>query len=262
MTIKPGLHLDITNEDYHAAEGISSSFVKKWATTTPAHATAEKEWPDSPTLQIGTALHAMVLEPEKDLVMEGPETRRGKAWSEFKEQAAFLGKTPLTSGDFARCKAMADALMSNHECASLLTDKDRICEASVFSKDKKTKQIIKARPDLYIQKKKIVVDVKTCQDASPNGFAKQLYNLAYFVQAAHYKKTMEIQKLPVEKFVFLCVEKEPPYACLPHILDKKYMEMGMNKVEHALEEIMHCNGTGVYPTGWPKVNIISPPEWA
>tara|TARA_R100001443_G_scaffold68655_1_gene77331 strand:- start:1525 stop:2313 length:789 start_codon:yes stop_codon:yes gene_type:complete len=261
MTIKPGLHLDITNEDYHAAEGISSSFLKKWATSTPAHATAEKELGDSPALQIGTAVHAMVLEPEKDLVLEGPDNRRGKVWTEFKEQAAFLGKTPLTSGDFARCKAMADALMSNTECASLLTDKDRICEASVFSKDKKTKQIIKARPDLYIQKKKIVVDVKTCQDASPSGFPKQLHNLNYFIQAAFYKKVLEIEKLPVEKFVFLCVEKEPPYACLPHILDKEYMEIGMSRVEHTLEEIMHCRATKIYPTGWPKVNIISPPNW-
>ena len=43
-------------------------------------------------------------------------------------------------------------LMNDPHCKKLLTEKDRVCEASIFVEDPGTGQLLKARPDIYSEK--------------------------------------------------------------------------------------------------------------
>jgi exodeoxyribonuclease VIII len=72
---------DMTNEEYHAHPNISSSDVKAVAAKSLAHWKA-KVYKASPAFALGSAVHALVLEPEKSFVLRGPEDRRGNKWKE------------------------------------------------------------------------------------------------------------------------------------------------------------------------------------
>ena len=97
---------DISNEEYHSRPGYSASFGKVFLDESPLHA-KESEFNLSAEIEeTGNAYHANLLEPEKDLIIEGPETRRGKAWSEAKELADLDGKILVTAGVFKNFQAL------------------------------------------------------------------------------------------------------------------------------------------------------------
>ena len=78
--------IEMTNEEYHAHHAISSSDVKMVHGKSLAHwqGAGRKE---KAAWDLGTAVHAMLLEPEKNLVRCGPETRRGNEWKVMQELA-------------------------------------------------------------------------------------------------------------------------------------------------------------------------------
>ena len=69
----------LSNAEYHARPEISSSDVKLVAAKSVAHWKG-KVWKDIVTFALGSAVHALVLEPNKNLVVRGPEDRRGNKW--------------------------------------------------------------------------------------------------------------------------------------------------------------------------------------
>ena len=84
---------ELSNAQYHATDAISSSDVKMVHSKSLAHWKA-KVYKSSTTFDLGTCVHSMCLEDGKDM-LRGPETRRGKAWSEMYEAAQIDGKTLL-----------------------------------------------------------------------------------------------------------------------------------------------------------------------
>jgi exodeoxyribonuclease VIII len=77
-------------------------------------------------------------------------------------------------------------------------------EESFWADDTPTGLRVKARPDWYFGG--TIVDLKTCQDASPSGFARACATFSYHVQAAHY-----LNVTFAERFIFIAVEKTYPF---------------------------------------------------
>lgn len=59
----------------------------------------------------------------------------------------------------------------------------------------------------------LVIDYKTCEDASPMGFRKSVLKYRYDVQAAMYIDAVESKLLRKCKFIFIVQEKSFPYLC-------------------------------------------------
>ena len=76
---------NMSNEVYHATAGISSSAVKAVYKKSLAHWKGEKINPNNPNFAMGTAVHALLLEPERNLVVKGPKTKTSVAFKEMKE---------------------------------------------------------------------------------------------------------------------------------------------------------------------------------
>jgi len=250
----------LSNAEYHAKEAISSSDVKMVSKSTLAHWKA-KTYKSSPTFDIGTAVHAMVLESEKDLVLRGPETRRGNDWKKPYEQAQAEGKTLLTAGDYDLAKEMADSLLM-HPIGDRMAGDTVINEASFFATDDNTGLELKTRPDSYWQANGVIYDIKTCQAADPKSFAKDCLNYGYHIQAAFYMHVLRLAGYQADKFLFACVEKTAPYAVAVHELSEEYLAYGKSKMDEALNKIATANASGVYDTGWSNgVNTIDLPRW-
>ena len=253
------IRTDLTNEQYHAHEAISSSDVKAVRSTSLLH-WRHKSYKRSAAFDLGTAVHALVLEGDKSLVMRGPEDRRGNKWKEAQAEADLTGQLLLTESDFDKAAAMAQAIIDSPIGPTLVSD-DTVNEASIFATDPATGLQIKTRPDSYWPDRGIVYDVKTTQDASPVGFAREIVKYNYALQAAFYLHVMRCAGLKAKKFVFVAVEKEPPYAVGIHMLTDEYTTWAEREMHETLAQIKEAQDTSTFTTGWPAVNIVDLPRW-
>ena len=199
----------LSNSQYHADDAISSSDVKMVHSKSLAHWKA-KTYSSSPVFDMGTAVHAMVLEDGKGVV-RGPETRRGKAWTEAYEEAQANDQTLLTAADYDLARNIADSVLF-HPAGQRMAGPTTVNEASFFATDPETGLKIKCRPDSYWDAKGVLYDLKTCQDASPRGVAKDMISYNYAIQQAFYMHCLKLAGYEASQFVFVHVEKTGAHA--------------------------------------------------
>lgn len=177
-----------------------------------------KENPTEPTpsLLFGQVFHKMLLEPDtfNDEFVVAPEAnRRTKEGKQMWE--AFVTDHPqqtiITAEMYSQAKEMCEAVKREPLAVKLLNG---VTEVPFFWTDEMTGEDCKCRVDVLntAYSQPIVVDVKTTTDASTEAFIRSAINYGYDFQAAMYSDGVEknIGKKPL--FVFIAVEKEPPYA--------------------------------------------------
>lgn len=251
---------DLTNAQYHAHPAISSSDVKAVALKSLAHWKGAVR-KSSSAFDLGTAVHALLLEPHLDLVVKGPADRRGNEWKDKKLGADLDGKLLLTSGEYDIAMSMRDAVMQHDVAAEMLQRSGLIAEASFFATDPETGLQIKCRPDAVHPESGLLVDVKTTKTASPEGFAREVQAYGYDIQAAFYQHVLTLNDIRCRPMTFICVEKEPPFAVCVHVLSDSYVAHGMRRAEDAIRKIITATRNNSFTTGWPSVNVIEPPRW-
>lgn len=250
----------ISNQTYHARPEISSSDVKAVAGKSLAHWKG-KVWKDSSAFALGTAVHALVLEPQNNLVVRGPEDRRGNRWKEAQLAADLDGKILLTEGDYDLAQAIAAPVINHEVVKGWIADPSFVAEGSFFATDPQTGVKIKCRPDGYLPDAGIVFDIKTTRDASPEGFPREIRSYNYDLQAAHYLRCLQQAGYMATTFVFVAVEKEPPYAVGLHALTEGYLAVADARVTATLEKISRAEASNLFPTGWPLINVVDLPRW-
>ncbi len=229
--------VEMTNDQYHAGPGISKSHLDAIAGKSPRHYYQKYLAPDrqrsEPTAAMlqGSAIHSAILEPDMfpteyvaapDDAPKRPTSRQVNAkkpsgdtlmaidfWAEF--DAKHRGKTVLDAEAYASCLAVRDAVWSHPVASGLLQGGKS--EQSFFAHDEATGELIKCRTDYLHDSGAMIVDVKSTEDASPDGFGKSAANFRYTIQPAWYNKVLDkaFGEHP-EHWVFLAVEKQPPYA--------------------------------------------------
>lgn len=251
---------ELSNSDYHARPEISSSDVKAVANKSLAHWKG-KIWRDNAIFALGSAVHALVLEPQKDLVLRGPEDRRGNKWKEAQLAADLDGKILLTESDYDLAQAIAAPAIAHEVVSGWIADPRFVAEASFFATDPQTGVKIKCRPDGYLPDSGIVFDIKTTRDASPDGFPREIRAYGYDLQAAFYLRCLRAAGHKADTFVFVCVEKEAPYAVGLHALTRDYMQAADMRVTLTLEKISKAEASNSFTTGWPLINHVGLPRW-
>lgn len=246
--------------EYHAHPAVSKSVLDKVARS-PLHARAyldgEREEP-TPAMQFGTALHAAVLEPElyanSYVVFDGD--RRTKAGKEAYELLISSGATIISRADYDAISAMAKAITYHPVAGAYVGDSGK-AEHSVFWTDQVSNLECKCRPDLWLDQRGIIVDLKTTEDASPAGFAKSVANYRYHVQAAHY-----LAGTQAERFIFIAVEKKAPYAVAVYELDPASLELGIQTRNRDLATYAVCAGNNYWPGYSEQIETLTLPGWA
>jgi hypothetical protein len=255
--------------EYHNRElhpHISSSDVKTVYGKSLLH-WAGQEYRESPVLDMGKAVHSLILEYEKQGVVRGPSDRRGNKWKEAKQQAEKEGKIILTERDYDSALEIAESALFNSEfLRGMINSKNFIAEASIFTTCKKTGMLIKCRPDGLLvpqdsKGKGVILDIKTTQDASPDGFQRELRKYNYDLQIAFYLHCMKCAGLPCSEMYLVAIEKTPPYAVGVHVLSEIYIKHAEKRMIQTLEKIKNAESSKDFSTGWPEINQVHLPAW-
>lgn len=259
-----GLIPGIKNDDYHASVGVSKSQLDRLAKS-PAHYMASLTTPRKETaaMRMGTLAHTLILEPERARLAVAPNcdkrTKAGKA-----EWEAFCAENEdaevVTADELETLQGMRDAVMGHAAAGKLLSA--GIAEASAYWKDPATQELCRCRPDFF-RPDRIVVDLKTTEDASPEAFARAIWNYRYHVQCAFYSDGIEHSTgEPVRGFVFVVVEKSAPYAVAVYQLDAQAVAIGREQYQENLFTLAECRRSGKWGSYSDRIETISLPGWA
>lgn len=268
-----GLRRDMPAEAYHAIMAMSAGGLKRMKRS-PAHLFGLQIDPNrpaggapTPALVNGSLVHCALFEPDqvqaRYFVLPPDHDGRTKDGRARVADAEARGLIAITSTQHTAAQAQAAAVRALPDVAALLAD--GYPEASAFWLDEATGELCKCRPDWTSPAGDgvILVDGKTCQDASPDGFGRAIWNLDYHLQAAWYSDGFEAATgLRVHGFVFAAVESAWPHVAMPYMLGDDVLDAARRENRRLLTRYAECRRTGVWPGYGAGVQLINLPTWA
>lgn len=252
----------MTDKEYRQHEGISRSALWKMRES-PEKAKWAWDHPEPPTpaLLFGQAVHKLLLEPETfdDEFAVAPNidrrTKDGKAaYNAFCE--ALGDRAIITPDQFQTAVEMRNTAIHAPFVAKLLKGEH---EKPISWLDDLTGETCKIRLDVLseIDGRPLIVDYKSTQDASTDGFMRHAINLGYDFQAAMYCEGVEkvTGKKPI--FVFIPQEKTAPYAVNILQADDLFLKRGYEIYRELLGIYHECKTSGNWYGYLGAYNIIN-----
>ncbi len=264
-----------SNEHYHSQDSISASGLKQLKKS-PAHYKYEG-FAQTDAMFFGEAYHTFILENERfyqDYTVVDPSKRPDqKHGMTAKANQAWLStfSNPISADMHIRLKAMRDRLFKHPYAKSLLTNGE--VEHSYYGEldiGSEKPVNIRFRPDNVKHDKRIIVDLKTAQDASMDKFPSAAAKFDYQIQAAFYSDMMEMHmNEPMGyRFFFVAQEKTKPFAFNIFEASAQFLSVGRYEYETLLMMYAYClendrwPGYQIFCHNKYGVNELSLPPWA
>lgn len=224
--------------------------------------------PGKRAFDLGHAVHTKVLGigagvvpyPEEHLTPSGNVSTKAAtiAWA---DEARAAGLTPVSPGEVAAVEAMSESVLAHPKAREIFeAPGDR--ELSVFSEIDGVP--VRARLDAFVPGDRPTgVDLKTTRKtADAEGFGREAADLGYHVQEAWYRAALSAEGTTLARFLFVVVEKEPPYLVGVNELDVIFQEMGKAAAAEARRRYRHGVETGEWPGYSTEIELAAPPAWA
>lgn len=188
-------------------------------------------------------------------------------WAEVKAEWLINNshRLVLEQEQFDQLRNMQAAVMA-HPVARRLMSRPGKAEQSVYWIDPVTGILCRCRPDWWTDDD-LIVDVKTCDDASPEGFRHSIEKWGYEVQDAFYTDgTTAVGRKP-RAFLFLAIQKDAcvidgqSFGVAVYQMDDASRELGRAKYRNDLATVAECERTGVWPNYGDTVLPIVLSDW-
>lgn len=208
---------------------------------------------------IGTAAHSLILEGDDKVAVCEFDDWRTKAAKEQRDLARANGMTPLLAKHYAAVKEMVGVARYFIQA----------CEIGKYLKDAEPEMTcvarrggiwMRSRPDLLSLDRKINVHYKTCENAAPETFCRQIPRMGYDLAAVFYDTVLDELGFKSESF-FIAQEITPPYACSLIGLDPAARDVAMGKLEYACEAWKRCLSSGRWGTYPLSATYASPSSY-
>lgn len=286
---------DWTAERYHSDSRTSRSDLELFRADPAAyHAikTGELEREETAALWRGQLLHLAVLEPAEFArrVVVAPETdddfkgagakARRESWK--RELAAWRARQPADAiivdaddKDLARVHGMAHAIRTlqtpNAKQARGLLFGAGETELTITWRDEDPELAqpmgCKARLDRLLVAPSagvLVVDLKSTEDPSEEGFARSIGSYGYHRQAAWYCHAAQaLIGTSLPRFAFVVVRSTPPHTVAVYELEPEAIAIGAAEIRESLRALSRAmadnNWTAPWERGVKKINL---PLWA
>ena len=212
-----------SNEVYHSHNSISASGLKTIYKKSVFHYLNKEQFISTPAMNFGSAVHSALLEPEKKEILALPENinLRTKKDRDFKNKLISDNKDKIviTHEEKKNLEQIVDNVSNNALATKLLTTLDEI-EYSYYGTIDDVD--VRVRPD-GLKRNRHIIDIKTCQDASPKAFRSAIYNFSYHLQACFYSEALGYDPA---SFRFIAIENKYPFDVAVYSLSDELIERG------------------------------------
>lgn len=254
--------IDMPNDAYHAWPAISKSGLDL-INRSPAHYRYGTKREATRAMEIGTAIHTALLEPERFaaeyVLLRDVADRRA---SEYKQAVAAHGSERVLVSHEADSVAGMQESVRNSTAASSALSTAGWRELSMFATCPVTGALVKCRFDILTEDGN-AYDLKKTQDARQDAFSRTIANYRYHVQAAFYSYVYALVTGRVlQTFSFIVVEQEPPHCAAVYALDSEATAQGKAEAMADLTTYAECVASGVWGGYDEANNIIGLPHWA
>lgn len=267
IEIKPGhYYTGIPNEIYHKLDGSYSKSSLDLLEKDPLKLFKRKEKQQTRAMQIGSAIHCAILEPEKFrnqyLLMPEIKDRRQP---EYKNAIKYYGESNVfTSTDCENISGIINAVRNNEYALELLNAPGPT-EVSGFFIDNETGLLLRHRFDKlsYINGEWIGVDLKKTRESNEFKFSKSIFEYNYHLQDAVYSTGFkEITGEKLRSFTFIAVEEEYPNIVELYELCDISKNIGIQLMRELIDDLNnYLIGKKVAHNNRSK-KLISLPEFA
>jgi hypothetical protein len=189
-------------------------------------------------------------------------TKAGKeAFAEFENQSQ--GKTVVSFDMVEQATAMCEALNQNDFVKKLLKGEK---EKPFFWVDEMTGEECKCRTDVLteIGESLVIVDLKSADCAETETFMRSAIKYGYDFQSAMYSDGVKQTTGKEPLFVFVVIEKKPPYAINILQADKLLVRRGYDLFRELIGIYHDCKTTGNwygYLGKYNQINNLALPAW-
>ena len=207
--------------------------------------------PATPAMKLGSAIHMNVLQPADfhEHYAVSPKfdkrTKQGKEdFAEFSKKNMF--KDIISESDFELIEQITLKTMRDNMVNRLLTSGEP--EKIVTWYNKHYDVNCKGMLDYY--RDGMIIDLKTTQDASYNGFMRSVRKYKYNKQAAYYMDAVKAYR-----FIIIAVEKTPPFSINIFEMGDDMIDEGRDMYNHELEIYKYCEENDYWPgAGFDPLN--------
>lgn len=255
-TVHPGM----PDAEYFALDALSHSDTKTLEHS-PAKFRYLRDHPREATeptddMRFGSAVHSLVLGGPAVVHIEA-DNYQTKAAREQRDEAEDAGNIPLKTKDYMRAVECAHAVR-NHPVAAKLLDNAEHRELVCVWDDNGVE--LRAKIDAVCGR--FGVDLKTTQNASTDAFARSIGTYNYWSQDAWYREAMR-QCLGISDpaFVFIAVEKDPPYLVNVVQLEDYAVDLGHKRNERLIAVYRECVAADAWPAFGDGINQVTLPRW-
>jgi len=221
----------------------------------------------TPAMIMGSAFHTICLEFDKFADIYAIEPKKvllkdvGRPLYEaYKAECEALEKTSkivLTPADFDLLHQMKASLFCNEDAKHLI--EGATYEQSYFWKDPESGLMVKARPDILHHD--IIVDLKSCADASPRAFQRAMMDGGYHWQGAFIQDAvMACEGRFIENVINIAVEKTYPYSIGIYIIGEDALDAGRKQYRALLLDLKRSLSDNKWPDF--EAQTIGLPAWA
>jgi hypothetical protein len=265
----------LTNAQYHALDSVSHSKLEQFRQSRAKFRavfideTIAKE--QTAAMQLGSLVHAIVLEPHSfsDLYAIAPKcdkrTNAGKAeWASF--ISTVVGDQEIVEFDVVqKARDIAKAVYANPLACELLFDHTGKTETPMFWTCPVTGIECRSKPDVdrELAGGRCLVDLKTCQSASPAEFGRAAANYGYGRQDAWYRWGYEMVTGVNPNFVFVAVSTNAPYEV--GVYETRARDLSRSRMQNAddLRAFAECMASGDWRSRHEQeITPLAIPKWA
>lgn len=165
---------------------------------------------------------------------------------EEEHNKSLAGKIEMPAKDYKNMLGMLNAVHNHHTAGDLLLGAST--EQSFYWIDENG-VLRKCRTDAITNDAAWVLDLKTTDDVSEEGFGKTIQYRRYDVQAAWYLDILQAlygSDAP-RGFAFIAVQKTRPFDVAVHYLEPHHIQRGRELYQSDLRRLIECERTGIWP---------------
>jgi hypothetical protein len=219
--------------------------------------------PSKRAYDFGHVVHSLVLDDGPQIVPIDADDWRTKDARAQRDEAYAAGQVPILAHEYTEAETCAASVKAHPLAGSLLRQGE--AEKSLFWEDKETGVRLRGRLDWLTTRpggRVIAVDLKTAANADNDSFSKTAAAYGYHRQAVHYLEALMACGIADDpSFVFVVVEKEPPYLVNVIQLDADAERIGRQQIRQAINTYKQCIDTNTWPGYSSGVELVGLPVY-